>query len=143
MPRPVHFEIHASQPQEIQAFYSALFGWTFHQWGEQDYWLLATGDGNPMAGIPSSKPGIDGALVPRSGPVAEEGQPVNSWVVTVDVDDARAYLDRAVALGATVAVPLAPIPGVGWLAYIKDPDGNILGMMQSDPDAGPASPAEP
>jgi uncharacterized protein len=143
MPRPVHFEIHASQPEAIQAFYSALFGWTFHQWGDQAYWLLATGDGNPMAGIPSSQPGIDGALVPRSGPVAEEGQPVNSWVVTVDVDDCRAYLDRAVALGATVALPLAPIPGVGWLAYIKDPDGNILGMMQSDPDAGPASPTEP
>ncbi len=142
MPRPVHFEIHASQPEAIQAFYSALFGWTFHQWGEQAYWLLATGDGNPMAGIPSSEPGIDGALVPRIGPAAEEGQPVNSWVVTVDVDDCRAYLDRAIELGATVALPLAPIPGVGWLAYIKDPDGNLLGMMQSDPDAGPASPTE-
>jgi uncharacterized protein len=68
MPRPVHFEIHASQPEEIQAFYSALFGWTFHQWGEQDYWLLATGDGNPMAGIPSSKPGIDDAD-PDAGPL--------------------------------------------------------------------------
>jgi predicted enzyme related to lactoylglutathione lyase len=28
-----------------------------------------------------------------------------------------------------------PIPGVGWLAYVKDPDGNILGLMQTDPGA--------
>jgi predicted enzyme related to lactoylglutathione lyase len=28
-----------------------------------------------------------------------------------------------------------PIPGVGWLAYVKDLDGNILGIMQNDPAA--------
>jgi predicted enzyme related to lactoylglutathione lyase len=28
-----------------------------------------------------------------------------------------------------------PIPGIGWLAYIKDLDGNILGIMNPDPSA--------
>jgi predicted enzyme related to lactoylglutathione lyase len=27
------------------------------------------------------------------------------------------------------------IPGIGWLGYLKDPDGNIVGVMQSDPSA--------
>jgi hypothetical protein len=27
------------------------------------------------------------------------------------------------------------IPGVGWLCYYKDTEGNIFGMMQSDPSA--------
>lgn len=27
------------------------------------------------------------------------------------------------------------IPGVGWLACVKDPDDNILGLMQTDPGA--------
>jgi predicted enzyme related to lactoylglutathione lyase len=27
------------------------------------------------------------------------------------------------------------IPGVGWLAYCKDTEGNIFGMMQSDKNA--------
>jgi hypothetical protein len=27
------------------------------------------------------------------------------------------------------------VPGVGWLAYFIDPEGNIHGMMQSDPKA--------
>ena len=34
-----------------------------------------------------------------------------------------------------VALPKMPVPGVGWLAYVKDTEGNILGMMQSDPSA--------
>jgi predicted enzyme related to lactoylglutathione lyase len=44
-------------------------------------------------------------------------------------------VDRAVALGGSLALPKMPIPSVGWLAYIKDPDGNILGLMQTDPKA--------
>ena len=37
--------------------------------------------------------------------------------------------------GATVAMPKMGIPGVGWQATIKDPDGNILGLHQQDPNA--------
>jgi predicted enzyme related to lactoylglutathione lyase len=28
-----------------------------------------------------------------------------------------------------------PIPGVGWLVYCKDTEGNIFGMMQADANA--------
>ena len=34
-----------------------------------------------------------------------------------------------------VAVAKMPIPGMGWLAYAKDTEGNIFGMMQPDPSA--------
>ncbi len=44
-------------------------------------------------------------------------------------------LETAGELGGTVAVPKMPVPGMGWLAYVKDPDGNIVGMMQIDPSA--------
>ena len=27
------------------------------------------------------------------------------------------------------------VPGVGWLAYAKDTEGNIFGLMQADPSA--------
>ena len=37
--------------------------------------------------------------------------------------------------GGTIALPKMPIPGMGWLAYCKDTEGNIFGMMQSDPNA--------
>jgi predicted enzyme related to lactoylglutathione lyase len=34
-----------------------------------------------------------------------------------------------------VAVPKMAIPGVGWLAYCTDTEGNVFGLMQNDPNA--------
>jgi len=139
MPRPVHFEIHASDPARARAFYEQVFGWRFQQWGDQPYWLITTGDGNPMEGEPHSGPGIDGGLVPRRGEQPAEGQPVNSFVVTVDVPDCAGYVERAVAAGGSVALPMDVVPGVGRLAYVKDPEGTIFGLMETDPTAGAPS----
>lgn len=140
MPRPVHFEIHSSDPERAQRFYGDVFGWRFQQFGGMPYWLVTTGDGDPLHGTPHSEPGIDGGLVQRQGEGPVAGQSVNAFVVTIDVPDAKAYLDKAVAAGATLAVPLDAVPGVGWLAYVTDPDGNLVGLMQADPSAAPTSP---
>ncbi len=37
--------------------------------------------------------------------------------------------------GGKVALPKMAVPGVGWLAYCKDTDGNMFGVMQMDPSA--------
>ena len=128
MGRVVHFEIHASQPQVLIDFYSSLFGWSFTKWEHGEYWLIGTG--------PDEQPGINGGLVPRRGAAPAEGQPVNSYVCTADVASVDESVGKATSLGGSIAVPKMPIPGVGWLAYVKDPDGNLLGLMQSDSSAG-------
>lgn len=127
MSRVVHFEIHAAEPPKLVTFYSSLLGWKFQQWGDNPYWMIETG--------PADKPGINGGLLPRRGPQPAEGQPVSSYVCTAEVDALEATLAKAAELGGTLALPKMPIPGVGWLAYIKDPDGNILGLMQPDTNA--------
>jgi uncharacterized protein len=127
MGRVVHFEIHAENPDRAIGFYTKLFGWQFTKWvGPMPYWLIKTGEGGP---------GIDGGLVPRHGPAPADGQAVNAYVCTVDVANLDASWTTALAAGATAALPKMPIPGVGWLAYVKDTEGNILGMMQRDPAA--------
>jgi len=41
MPRPIHFEIPADQPERAVAFYQQLFGWQFQKWdGPMPYWLV-------------------------------------------------------------------------------------------------------
>lgn len=125
MSRTVHFEIQASKPQALIDFYSTLFGWTFRQWGEHEYWLIDTGAG---------KPGIDGGLLPRRGPPPAEAQAVNAFVCTVDVEQLDQAMETATGLGATVAMPKMPVEGVGMLGYLKDPDGNLFGMMQFNKD---------
>ena len=126
MPRVVHFEIHAEDPARAVRFYEKLFGWNFQKWdGPMEYWMVITGaDGEP---------GINGGLLKRQGTI--DGQAVIAYVCTVDVPNVDASVSTAVENGATVAVPKMPIPGVGWLAYCKDTEGNIFGMMQSDESA--------
>lgn len=135
--RPVHFEIHASDPGVISDFYQELFGWQVSQWGQERYWLVGTGDGNPMEGRPDSTPGINGAILPRMGAGPAAGAPVNGWVVTVEVQNASETVAKALALGATVALPVQSIPGVGDVGYLLDPDANIFAVISPEAPAVP------
>jgi predicted enzyme related to lactoylglutathione lyase len=122
MPRVVHFEIPSDDPERSVRFYSELFGWEFQKWdGPMDYWMVTTGGEN--------EPGINGGLMPRQ-------EPSQGVVNVVDVPSVDEYVAKAEAAGGTVVLPKTPVPGVGWLAYITDPDGNVTGMMQEDSNAG-------
>jgi predicted enzyme related to lactoylglutathione lyase len=123
MPRVVHFEIHAENPERAIRFYQGLLDWKFKKWdGPHDYWLISTG--------PPQQPGIDGGLIRRRGAI--DGEAVIAYVCTVDVPSVDEYTKRATEAGGQVVVPKMPIPGVGWLVYCKDTEGNIFGMMQMD-----------
>jgi predicted enzyme related to lactoylglutathione lyase len=104
-------------------FYQSLFAWEFTKWtGPQDYWLIKTG--------PDSQPGINGGMIRRQGTI--DGQAVIAYVCTVDVPSIEESLRTIPANGGTIVLPKMPIPGVGWLAYAKDTEGNIFGFMQAD-----------
>lgn len=125
MPRIVHFEIHAENPERAITFYGQVFGWKFNKWnGPADYWLIETGEGG--------QPGINGGLMRRHGPAPTDGQAVNAFVCTVDVPDLDAFLGKITFQGGSIALPKMAVPGVGWLAYAKDTEGNLFGIMQAD-----------
>jgi uncharacterized protein len=125
MPRPVHFEIHASDPERAITFYRTVFEWSFERWGTNPYWLISTGDG----------PGIDGGLVPRQGPAPVDDAPVNAYPNTMDVADLDQTTRAVEQAGGSVVVPRCAIPGIGWLAYCKDSEGNIFGVLENDDSA--------
>jgi predicted enzyme related to lactoylglutathione lyase len=129
VPRPIHFEIHAADPERVQRFYGALFGWSFTPVQGMPYHLIHTGT--------DGEPGIDGGLVRRIGPnpAPQEPTPVVGYVCTINVDDLDGSVEKAVALGGVVALPKMAVPGFGWLAYCKDSESNVFGMMQLDPSA--------
>ena len=123
MPRVVHFELFAAEPEKAIAFYQTVFGWQFHRWdGPIDYWLITTG--------PASEPGINGGLTRRRGEI--DGTAVIAYVCTIDVSSVDATMETIVQAGGCVAVPKMAIPGVGWLAYAKDTQGNLFGVMHRD-----------
>src|SRR3989338_2725284 len=87
MKRVVHFEIHAEEPERAAEFYRAIFGWDIKEWvvpgvempEENRYWLVMTGK--------ETEPGVNGGIVKRRGPAPKGGEPVTSYVCTVDVPD--------------------------------------------------------
>ncbi len=123
MPRPVHFDIVADDPERAVGFYQSAFGWTITKWeGPMEYWLVQTDDG-------SGQPGIDGGIGRRR----DGDQPITN---TLDVDSVDTYVAKVKDAGGTVISPKTPIPGVGWLAMCADTEGNVFGLMEADSSAG-------
>jgi predicted enzyme related to lactoylglutathione lyase len=118
--RVVHFEIPCDDPEKSMQFFTEVFGWRFQQFGTEPYWATTTGA--------EGTPGINGGLMKRMHP----GQPI---VNSIDVNSIDECINRIQNAGGTIVVPKMPIPTVGWLAYFKDPDGNIHGIYQNDPSA--------
>ena len=119
MARPLHFEIHVDDMERGRRFYQSVFGWSFQKWGDVDYSLITTGE--------EGTPGINGGMLPRQGAGGDE---VTGWVNTVGVEDLDATLASVEANGGSIAMPKAKMEGVGWLAYVKDTEGNLCGIVQ-------------
>jgi uncharacterized protein len=113
--RVLHFEIPANEPQALAKFYGDLFGWTYERFpnGPVEYWNLHTG---------SAPPGIDGGIVKRQNPQ----HPCLNYV---DVANLDATIEKATTLGAQLAMR-KPIPTVGEIACLVDPEGNVFGLLQ-------------
>lgn len=125
----VHFEIHASEPQKLVDFYSALLGWTFTRFGETPYWTIDTGEGAIGNVAGTAGHGINGGLVERQGPRPETGAPVNGCNIVVGVDDVDGLMARGIELGGTEALAAQDWPGIGRGGYLLDPDGNVFGLI--------------
>jgi predicted enzyme related to lactoylglutathione lyase len=65
----------------------------------------------------------------------QPGQAVNAYVCTLMVESLDKTIADVDANGGHIALAKMPVPSIGWLAYFHDPEGNIFGAMQSDPDA--------
>ncbi len=111
-----HVEFPADDPERAMKFYSAVAGWEF---GEQEsmpgYHLFQSGEG------------YGGAVGQRGTAV---GPTLRLYIQVDSIDDAVAASDRT---GGTTIEPKAEIPGWGWFAVLKDPEGTDIGLFQALP----------
>jgi len=119
MPKVIHFEISADNPQRAVKFYTEAFGWQIQNWGGQPYWLVTTG--------PEAEAGINGAIMPR-----EEKRTTVNTINVASLEEASEEITRA---GGKLTTPRTAVPGIGYFRYCQDTEGNTFGIMQSDPDA--------
>jgi predicted enzyme related to lactoylglutathione lyase len=107
----VHFEIGCRDAAKTQQFYTRMFDWKMQAAG-------------PAVMIDAGGPGGIGGHITALG-----HEPHNYVTVYVQVDDPKAYLEKAAALGGKTLVPPVEIP-TGTFAWMADPDGNIVGLWK-------------
>lgn len=122
MLRVIHFEIYADKPIDLENFYTKIFNWEFKKWnGPEEYWLIMTG---------KDAQGIDGGMSKGRETVQKKG--IGAYVCTIDVPDIDSFSQKILDNGGKTVMEKVGIPYVGWLAYFKDPDGNMFGIIQED-----------
>lgn len=126
MPRPVYFEVYASDPERAITFYTTVFEWHFERWAPDASWAITTGSGA----------GIDGNLVQRDGPPPENGAAAPTCSLTMEVDDLDLMVREVEQAGGSLAAPAQTVPELGRLVYCRDPEGTLFGMLEPDAGAG-------
>ncbi|MFO1535933.1 MAG: VOC family protein [Thermoplasmatota archaeon] len=123
MPDPVvQFEIPADDVERAQRFYGNAFGWKVNSIPGMGYTLFHTTptDAKGMVQAPGT---INGGMAKRQGPI-------DRLLITVQVADMETAIKAVERNGGKVIRPGQPIPGVGIAAYVKDTEGNTIGLIQ-------------
>ena len=124
----VHFEIFVDDLERAKKFYTDVLGWAFSFVKEMNYTLVYPG-GEITQG--PAKVGINGGMALRQGPVPQiKKGPPNAFVCTIGGDDIDAVLAKVEPNGGTIDMPVDTIPGIGRIAYIRDPEFNMVGLLQ-------------
>lgn len=123
--RVVHFEVPTDDQDRAKNFYSSAFGWKLTPMPEMDYTTVVT-TATGEQGMPSEPGAINGGMFHREGELS-------SPIVTVEVDDIDATLEKIDGLGGTTVTDKQEIPDMGFYAYFRDSEGNLMGLWQNPP----------
>jgi predicted enzyme related to lactoylglutathione lyase len=121
MPRVIHFDLSADDPERAMAFYKDVFDWQVEKWaGPSDYWLMKTGEQNDE--------GVTGGIARRI-------DPADTTAVVFDVPSVDDFAERVCRSGGQIREQKKTLPGVGYLIMCKDTEGNTFGIMEIDGSA--------
>ncbi|MFA5106569.1 MAG: VOC family protein [Candidatus Micrarchaeia archaeon] len=118
----VHFEIPAEDVKRAKRFYESVFGWATESYPEMDYTILRTTPVDKDR-MPLKAGAINGGMMKRS-------KEVKSPVITIGVasmDDSVKKIEKA---GGKIIVPKMKVGDMGFAAYFKDTEGNVVGLFQ-------------
>lgn len=113
---PHHFdwlEFRSSDNAATKSFYSRAFGWEFHEFGDGYVFAMPGGNDAPGCGFRQDSP---------------EGTPQTvAYINTTDIDKSIEDVKEA---GGNIVHEKFAIEQVGFVAFFKDPSGNIVGLHQ-------------
>lgn len=126
-----HFEVPFDDGDRARTFYREAFGWQIDEVPGLDYTLASTGPTSDM-GMPAEPGYINGGLFARSA------QPPTAPTFVIEVASIDEALARVERLGGSTVVGKEPVGEMGFSAYFRDSEGNVLGLWENAPEAGNA-----
>ncbi|MCL4353919.1 VOC family protein [Patescibacteria group bacterium] len=123
MSKVVHFEIPADDIERAQNFYHDVFGWKINEMPKMKYTIVHTGPLDEQ-NMPKESGFINGGLMERRD---EFQHPV----ITIDVDDIEEALEKITSKGGEVVMKKMEVGDMGWTAYFRDSEGNMIGLWQN------------
>ena len=120
----VHFEVPFTDGERARNFYKQAFDWQLNEIPEMKYTTVSTG---PVGdnGMPAEPGYIGGGMFEREPAFPQ------SPVITIDVDSIDDALAKIKSLGGEPVGEKTPVGEMGFAAYFKDTEGNIMGLWET------------
>ncbi|KAA1425240.1 VOC family protein [Mumia zhuanghuii] len=124
----VHFEIPFADGDRARSFYRDAFDWEVAEMPDLDYTMVVTGPvGDDQ--MPSSPGYINGGMFQRT-------EPFTGPSLTIAVDSIDETIAKLESLGATAVGKKEAVGDMGYAAYFKDPEGNVMGLWENATPTG-------
>lgn len=125
MDKVVHFEIPVDNLERAKKFYKTVFDWQLEDYPEMQYTICRTSAVDEQQ-MPKEPGAINGGMFKRSAHM-KVTTPVFTMAVA-SIDTTAKKLEKA---GGKVVQAKFPVAEMGFAAYFKDPEGNVLGLWEN------------
>ena len=128
MDKVQHFEIPVDDLDRAMAFYKETFGWHLQNIPEMQYTIIHTAPTDEKTGMIKEEALKEGGVI--NGGMMKRGE-VKHPVITVIVEDIDRAKEKIEKNGGKMINEKMEIPQMGWSAYFKDSEGNVMGLFQN------------
>lgn len=119
----VHFEIPAEDIERAKAFYEKCFNWNMNPMPEMNYTIIRTTEvGENM--MPKKTGAINGGMMKKNANIT-------SPVITINVQNIEESMEKIQSQGGEIIGQKQQVGDMGYSAYFKDTEGNILGLWET------------
>ena len=122
MDKVVHFEIPADNVERAKKFYIKVFDWKMESIPDMEYTMIQTTAVDEKH-MPTEPGAINGGMMKRQ-------DPVKSPVITIAVQDIEETMKNVKKMGGESIRGKMQVGDMGYAAYFKDTEGNIIGLWQ-------------
>ena len=122
--RVVHFEIPYDDGQRARDFYAKAFGWEVTEMPEMNYTMVSSGPSGDQG--PTETGFINGGMMQRQEPFMAPN-------LVIDVESIDAALAVIKEAGGSPVSEREAVGEMGFAAYFKDTEGNLVGLWESVP----------